>query len=179
MMKESNKYFKIKFLYIIIGLIIISAALVLILIPGKKHASDFSDLVADFYDITPLEIIYSSYNSGQHGHLQPVLAIDESGITDISSDDFFLGPLFHSKRAHLDSNKIELKSLGILYVYYRKEMNGTSQSFVRMTTNDGIIYFKHVNNTDKLIYGDYYSGIEADVLNYLGNEDWYSYAGTE
>jgi hypothetical protein len=164
---------KNRFLFII-SITVLIAALVIIFINGKKYKSDFSDLVLDFHNITPIDLEYSLYDSSKSWHVQPVLAIEDPGITDISND-FFLGPLFFSKRSTTDIKNANLKSLGILDLYYGKGTNRKQQSFVRITTNDDITYFKHINDKSKLIFESYYPKIEKDILRYLGNQNWYSY----
>jgi len=36
-------------------------------------------------------------------------------------------------------------------------------------------FFKRVDDRNKITYDSYYEGIEANVLNCLGNEGWYVY----
>jgi hypothetical protein len=134
---------------------------------------DFSDLVSDFYDITPIDMSYSLYDSSKIGHIQPVLAVTESVITDISSDYLFLTPLYYSIKTDDHINTTNLKSLGILDVSYVNETDIIQQSFIRITTQDGTIYYKKIDSKNDLIYEGYYIGLEQDILNDLGNEDWY------
>ena len=141
---------------------------------GDEVVEDCSDLVSEFYNITPVELQYTVYDSSNPEHVQPVLAITEAGITDISND-FFLGPLFFSKKSTMDINTIKLKSLGLLDITYEEGSNKKQQSFVRMTTVDDIIYFKHVADKNDLIFDRYYPGIEDDILRYLGGQNWYSF----
>jgi hypothetical protein len=142
---------------------------------NNESKSDFSDLVSDYYNITPIDIEYSLYDSSKIGHIQPVLAVIVSGITDIPSDYLFLSPLYASIQTDDPISNIELKSLGILDVVYLKETNRIQQSFARILTEDGTIYYKKIDNKNELIYEGYYTGMEQDILNDLGNEVWYRY----
>ncbi len=161
--------------YLLLITIIISiTAIVIILIYGNKNKSDFSDLVSEFYNITPIDLQYTMYDSSKPEHLQPVLVIMDSGITDISND-FFLRPLYFSKKSTIDINSTNLKSLGILDVSYGEGTRKKQESFVRMTTIDDKTYFKNVDNKNELIFDSYYPGIENDILRYMGNKNWYSY----
>ena len=84
-------------------------------------------------------------------------------------------PLFFSEKYTMDMDKSKLKSLGILDVSYGEGTNRKQQSFVRMTTIDDKIYFKHVENKKKLIFDRYYPEIEDDILRNMGSQNWYRY----
>lgn len=172
--KKDNKRGLFPLRLLLITIIISITTMVIIFIYGNKNKSDFSDLVSEFYNITPIDIQYAMYDSSKPGHVQPILAIFDDGITD-KSNDFFLRPLFFSKKSTMDINATNIKSLGILDVSYGEGTKKKQQSFVRMTTIDDKTYFKKVDNKNELIFDNYYPGIENDILRYMGNKNWYSY----
>ena len=49
------------------------------------------------------------------------------------------------------------------------------ENFIKLEQKDGSTYFKRIDEWDKVEREYYYEGIEADLLNKLGNEDWYVY----
>ena len=165
---------KAKLAYVLIIIILILIALVVVFYPGKEQASNYSDLVHEFYNMKSFDIMYSSYNSWQPGHTQPVLVLDEQGV-NVISDYLFLRPLFYSKRTDIDFDNINLRSLGIFNVLYNRGSTIEGKSFVRILTYDNVVYYKSIIDTEPIRYDSYYPGIEADILEYLGNEDWYSY----
>ncbi|MDF2844272.1 MAG: hypothetical protein K0R00_2698 [Herbinix sp.] len=165
---------KAKLTYLLIIIILILIALVVVFYTGKKHASNYSDLVQEFYNMESFDIMYSSYNSWQPGHTQPVLVVSEQRV-NVISDYLFLRPLFYSKRTDIDFDNINLRSLGILNVLYDRGSTIEEKSFVRILTYDNVVYYKSIIDTEPIMYDSYYPGIEADILEYMENEDWYSY----
>lgn len=161
---------KTKLVIMIITTLVLLSAFTIYL-QMNKTKSIYSDLVSEFYNEKPISYIYSYYNSSQPNALQPQLVVDDSDVKDVFSR-IFLKELYYSSKSNVDPSKVKLKSLGILDVSYL----GMTKSFVRLSAEDDSVYFKHINNRDKLVYATYYKGMEEEIVTFLGKDNWYSFS---